>query len=139
MTAQIIDGKAIAERLLTSIKTKVDARISSGKRAPCLAVVLVGADPASAIYVRNKRKACEKVGIRSVAHDLPASTSAFSQWRCIRTSSVSKLLLSIHALNGDMLGPVCRQNKYTSLIKSFLPTTTPPNTRPCPSIHLVAE
>jgi methylenetetrahydrofolate dehydrogenase (NADP+) / methenyltetrahydrofolate cyclohydrolase len=75
MTAQIIDGKAIAENLLTSIKAKVDARISSGKRAPCLAVVLVGADPASAIYVRNKRKACEKVGVRSIAHDLPASTS----------------------------------------------------------------
>ena len=75
MTAQIIDGKAIAENLLSSIKTKIDARISSGKRAPCLAVVLVGADPASAIYVRNKRKACEKVGIRSIAHDLPASTS----------------------------------------------------------------
>jgi methylenetetrahydrofolate dehydrogenase (NADP+) / methenyltetrahydrofolate cyclohydrolase len=75
MTAQIIDGKAIAENLLNAIKSKVDARISSGKRVPCLAVVLVGADPASAIYVRNKRKACEKVGIRSIAHDLPASTS----------------------------------------------------------------
>ncbi len=75
MTAQIIDGKAIAEDLLSSIKTKIDARISSGKRAPCLAVILVGADPASAIYVRNKRRACDKVGIRSIAHDLPASTS----------------------------------------------------------------
>jgi methylenetetrahydrofolate dehydrogenase (NADP+) / methenyltetrahydrofolate cyclohydrolase len=75
MTAQIIDGKAIAENLLTIIKSKIDARISAGKRAPCLAVVLVGADPASAIYVRNKRKACDKVGIRSLSHDLPASTS----------------------------------------------------------------
>lgn len=75
MTAQIIDGKAIAEDLLSSIKTKIDARISSGKRTPCLAVILVGADPASAIYVRNKRRACDKVGIRSIAHDLPASTS----------------------------------------------------------------
>jgi methylenetetrahydrofolate dehydrogenase (NADP+) / methenyltetrahydrofolate cyclohydrolase len=75
MTAQIIDGKAIAENLLTIIKSKIDARISAGKRAPCLAVVLVGADPASAIYVRNKRKACDKVGIRSISHDLPASTS----------------------------------------------------------------
>ncbi len=75
MTAQIIDGKAIAEDLLGVIKTKIDTRIAAGKRAPCLAVVLVGADPASAIYVRNKRKACEKVGIRSIAHDLPASTS----------------------------------------------------------------
>ena len=75
MTAQIIDGKAIAEQLLVGIKTKIDARIAAGKRAPCLAVVLVGADAASAIYVRNKRKACEKVGIKSIAYDLPASTS----------------------------------------------------------------
>lgn len=75
MSAQIIDGKAIAEHLLGRIKSKIDSRIAAGKRAPCLAVVLVGADPASAIYVRNKRKACEKVGIKSIAHDLPASTS----------------------------------------------------------------
>lgn len=75
MTAQIIDGKAIAENLLISVKTKIDARIAAGKRPPCLAVILVGADPASAIYVRNKRKACDKVGIRSIAHDLPANTS----------------------------------------------------------------
>ena len=75
MTAQIIDGKAIAEELLNSIKYKIDARTAAGKRAPCLAVVLVGSDAASAIYVRNKRKACEKVGIRSIAHELPASTS----------------------------------------------------------------
>ena len=75
MTAQIIDGKAIAESLLSSIKSKIDARIVVGKRAPCLAVILVGADPASAIYVRNKSKACEKIGIRSISHNLPASTS----------------------------------------------------------------
>ena len=75
MTAQIIDGKAIAEKLLDSIKLKIDARIAASKRAPCLAVILVGADPASAIYVRNKRKACEKVGIHSIAHNLPASTT----------------------------------------------------------------
>ena len=75
MTAQIIDGKAIAEQLLASIEANIDSRITAGKRAPCLAVVLVGADAASAIYVRNKRKACEKVGIKSIAHDLPASTS----------------------------------------------------------------
>jgi methylenetetrahydrofolate dehydrogenase (NADP+) / methenyltetrahydrofolate cyclohydrolase len=75
MTAQIIDGKAIAESLLGNIKLKIDTRISNGRRAPCLAVVLVGADAASAIYVRNKRKACDKVGIRSIAHELPTSTS----------------------------------------------------------------
>jgi methylenetetrahydrofolate dehydrogenase (NADP+) / methenyltetrahydrofolate cyclohydrolase len=73
--AKIIDGKAIAENLLSTIKSKIDTRIATGKRAPCLAVVLVGADPASAIYVGRKRNACEKIGIRSISHDLPESTS----------------------------------------------------------------
>ena len=75
MTAQIINGKAIADNLLDSIKERINQRLSAGKRAPGLAVILVGADPASAIYVRNKRLACEKVGIHSVAYDLPATTT----------------------------------------------------------------
>jgi methylenetetrahydrofolate dehydrogenase (NADP+)/methenyltetrahydrofolate cyclohydrolase len=75
MTAQIIDGKAIAATLLNSIQSRINVRLQSNKRAPCLAVILLGADPASAIYVRNKRLACEKVGIRSIAYDLPASTT----------------------------------------------------------------
>lgn len=89
MTAHIIDGKAIAENLLNSIKTNIDARISNAKRAPCLAVVLVGEDPASAIYVRNKRKACEKVGIRSISHNLAANTTE------------SNLFALINHLNND--------------------------------------
>lgn len=75
MTAQIIHGKAIAENLLNSIKERIQHRLNANKRAPGLAVILVGADPASSIYVRNKRLACEKVGIRSVAYDLPATTT----------------------------------------------------------------
>lgn len=75
MTAQIISGKAIAENLLNSIKDRIDARLQAGKRAPGLAVILIGGDPASSIYVRNKRLACEKVGIHSVAYDLPATTT----------------------------------------------------------------
>ncbi len=75
MTAQIIDGKAIAESLLSEIRAKIAARVAAGKRAPCLAVILVGADPASAIYVRNKKLACAKVGITDVSHNLPASTT----------------------------------------------------------------
>jgi len=89
MTAQIINGKAIAEDLLSNIKAKIQARVNAGKRVPCLAVILVGADPASAIYVRNKRLACDKVGIRSIAHDLPASTSE------------AELLALIDSLNSD--------------------------------------
>jgi methylenetetrahydrofolate dehydrogenase (NADP+) / methenyltetrahydrofolate cyclohydrolase len=75
MTAQLINGKLISESILHDIQQKIKVRSSLGKRAPCLAVVVVGADPASAIYVRNKRLACEKVGITSIAHDLPASTT----------------------------------------------------------------
>lgn len=75
MTAQIIDGKTIAETLLNSIKSRIQTRSLSGKRAPGLAVILIGADPASAIYVRNKRLACEKVGIISTAYDITASTT----------------------------------------------------------------
>lgn len=75
MSAQIIDGKTISAKLLDRIQSRISARLVEGKRAPCLAVVLIGADPASAIYVRNKRLACEKVGIESISHDLPASTS----------------------------------------------------------------
>lgn len=75
MTAQIIDGKSIAQDLLANIQYNIQQRVNAGKRAPCLAVLLVGADPASAIYVRNKRLACDKVGIRSIAHDLPSDTT----------------------------------------------------------------
>lgn len=75
MTAQLIDGKAIAEKLLTELSAKVTAELNRGRRAPGLAVILVGDNPASAIYVRNKRRACEKTGIVDHAHDLPASTT----------------------------------------------------------------
>lgn len=70
MSAQIISGKAIAEDMLNGIKSRISQRLSAGKRAPSLAVILVGGDPASSIYVRNKRLACEKVGIKSIAYDL---------------------------------------------------------------------
>jgi len=75
MTAKLIDGKAISAELISNIKIKIDDRINQKKRAPGLAVILVGADPASTIYVRNKRLACEKVGIISTAYDLPSSTT----------------------------------------------------------------
>ena len=75
MPAQLIDGKAIAANIRASVKTQIDERLSAGKRAPGLAVVLVGQDPASEVYVGNKRRACEQVGIRSFDYDMPADTS----------------------------------------------------------------
>lgn len=75
MSAQIIDGKQVAANLHASIKQRVDTRLAAGKKAPGLAVILIGEDPASQVYVRNKRLACEKAGIISTAYDLPAATS----------------------------------------------------------------
>ncbi len=75
MPARLLDGKSIAERLLDDIAANVAARVASGRPAPGLAVVLVGADPASAVYVRNKRRACEHAGFVSFDYDLPDTTS----------------------------------------------------------------
>ncbi|GIU17547.1 bifunctional methylenetetrahydrofolate dehydrogenase/methenyltetrahydrofolate cyclohydrolase FolD [Shewanella sp. MBTL60-007] len=75
MTAQNIDGKAIAQSIRTQLKDKVTARKEAGKRVPGLAVILVGADPASQVYVGSKRKACEEVGFISRSYDLDSSTS----------------------------------------------------------------
>jgi methylenetetrahydrofolate dehydrogenase (NADP+) / methenyltetrahydrofolate cyclohydrolase len=75
MTAALIDGKLIAQQLRHSVKDKVQQRIKNGLRAPGLAVILVGSDPASQVYVGSKRKACEEVGFVSRSYDLPPSTS----------------------------------------------------------------
>jgi methylenetetrahydrofolate dehydrogenase (NADP+)/methenyltetrahydrofolate cyclohydrolase len=75
MGARILDGKAIAADIRTQVKAHVDARLAAGQRPPGLAVVLVGENPASQVYVRNKRKACAEVGFHSELHALPAGTS----------------------------------------------------------------
>src|SRR3546814_5279078 len=87
--ARILDGKGIAEDLLDSLKVQVDARLAAGKRRPGLAVVLVGADPASQSYVRNKRRAAQKVGIQAFDHDFPDGASE------------AELLALIDRLNAD--------------------------------------
>jgi methylenetetrahydrofolate dehydrogenase (NADP+)/methenyltetrahydrofolate cyclohydrolase len=75
MSARIIDGKAVSAELRLSIKQRVERRTKQGLRPPGLAVVLVGSDPASQVYVGSKRRACEEVGFLSLAYDLPADTS----------------------------------------------------------------
>ena len=74
MSARLLDGKGIAERLLDDLAARVEARLGAGLSRPGLAVVFVGDDPASAVYVRNKRRACLKVGIEAHDVDLPADT-----------------------------------------------------------------
>ncbi|MEC7470617.1 MAG: bifunctional methylenetetrahydrofolate dehydrogenase/methenyltetrahydrofolate cyclohydrolase FolD, partial [Pseudomonadota bacterium] len=75
MTAHLIDGKQIAKQVRQDVASYVKSLKEAGKRQPGLAVVLVGADPASQVYVSNKRKACEEVGFLSRSFDLPADSS----------------------------------------------------------------
>jgi len=89
MTAAIIDGKKIATQIRLGIKERVTQRIADGNRPPGLAVVLVGADHASQIYVGSKRRACEEVGFKSLSYDLPVSTSE------------EELLALVHELNAN--------------------------------------
>jgi methylenetetrahydrofolate dehydrogenase (NADP+)/methenyltetrahydrofolate cyclohydrolase len=89
MTARIIDGKARAERLTAEVRAQVAARVAAGKRPPGLAVVLVGENAASQVYVRNKRRTTDAVGMVSFPHDLPATTSQ------------DELLALIDRLNAD--------------------------------------
>jgi methylenetetrahydrofolate dehydrogenase (NADP+)/methenyltetrahydrofolate cyclohydrolase len=75
MTAKLIDGKAIAANLRQQIAQRVTERREQGLRTPGLAVILVGSDPASQVYVSHKRKDCEEVGFISQAYDLPSETT----------------------------------------------------------------
>ncbi|WIG69304.1 bifunctional methylenetetrahydrofolate dehydrogenase/methenyltetrahydrofolate cyclohydrolase FolD [Photobacterium damselae] len=89
MTAQIIDGKLISQTVRQEVAARVAARTQAGLRAPGLAVILVGQDPASQVYVNSKRKACEEVGFVSKSFDLPITTTE------------SELLNLIAKLNND--------------------------------------
>ena len=85
MTAQILDGKAIAESLKQDLKRATDIRLKSGKRPPGLAVVLLGADPASEVYVSSKRRGCEEIGFKSTSYDLPVTTTEAELLELINT------------------------------------------------------
>ncbi len=70
--ARLLDGRAASQELLDALRREVEVGVAAGRPRPGLATVLVGEDPASQVYVRNKRRACEKVGIRTFHLDLPA-------------------------------------------------------------------
>ncbi len=89
MAGKIIDGKAIAAGIRQDVAKRIEARLAENLRRPGLAVVLVGQDPASEIYVRNKRRACDEAGLLSRAYDLPA------------TVAETELLALIDKLNQD--------------------------------------
>ena len=117
MGAQILDGRAIAADVRALVKTRVDARLTLGQRAPGLAVVLVGNNPASEVYVRNKRKACADVGFYSELHELPVDATQ------------AKLLALVDRLNADaaidgilVQLPLPAQIDDEAVIERILPT-----------------
>jgi methylenetetrahydrofolate dehydrogenase (NADP+)/methenyltetrahydrofolate cyclohydrolase len=89
MPSHIIDGKAVAQRVTDEVRANVTAHVGAGNAVPGLAVVLVGENAASQVYVRNKRKTTDAVGMRSFAHDLPA------------TASEAEVLALVDQLNAD--------------------------------------
>ena len=89
MTARILDGKALAAKVTDAVRAAVAARVARGRPAPGLAVVLVGENAASQVYVRNKRRTTEGVGMLSFAHDFPADVPE------------AELLALIDRLNAD--------------------------------------
>ena len=89
MAAQLIDGKKISQQRIEAVAQAVKARQEKGLHTPCLAVVLVGDDPASAVYVRNKKLTCQKSGIESRSYELPSETTQ------------NDLLKLVDELNGD--------------------------------------
>ncbi len=89
MSAQLIDGKAIAAELKQDLKKINDSRLAAGKRRPGLAVILIGGDPASQVYVGSKRRSCEQIGFKSDSYDLPDTTTE------------AELLSLIDKLNND--------------------------------------
>lgn len=91
MSAKILDGKAIAATIRSEIELNCRSFVAETDTRPCLAAVLVGEDPASQVYVRNKHAACQQVGFESRMHALPATTTMF------------ELLALIEALNNDPL------------------------------------
>ncbi|MDR9498813.1 MAG: bifunctional methylenetetrahydrofolate dehydrogenase/methenyltetrahydrofolate cyclohydrolase FolD [Hydrogenovibrio sp.] len=92
MTAIRLDGKQVSQSIRASIKERVDARMSQGLRVPGLAVLLVGEDPASNVYVNNKKRACEAVGFVSQSYHLPVSTSQESLLARIRELNQDKTI-----------------------------------------------
>ncbi|KFZ28731.1 methenyltetrahydrofolate cyclohydrolase [Pseudidiomarina atlantica] len=89
MSAQHIDGKRVAQEVRDQVKQRIAERVAQGLRAPGLAVILVGSDPASQVYVGSKRRSCKEVGIVSKSYDLPADTTQ------------AQLLALIDELNDD--------------------------------------
>jgi methylenetetrahydrofolate dehydrogenase (NADP+)/methenyltetrahydrofolate cyclohydrolase len=141
MTAKILDGKAVAAKERAKSAARAADFFSKHGRAPGLAVVKVGEDPASAVYVRNKRKACEECGIASFAHDLPVTTTREQLLTLIKTlnadDAVDGILLQLPLPKGLDSTEIMDTIDPAKDVDGFHPTNTGllaqkrPGLRPC--------
>jgi methylenetetrahydrofolate dehydrogenase (NADP+) / methenyltetrahydrofolate cyclohydrolase len=141
LTAKILDGKAVAAKERQRSAARAADFVSKFGRPPGLAVVKVGEDPASAVYVRNKRKACEECGITSFAHDLPATTTRAELLGLIdrlnRDDAVDGILLQLPLPKGLDSTEIMDTIDPAKDVDGFHPTNTGllaqkrPGLRPC--------
>ncbi len=150
--ATILDGKAVAAKVRGEVKGRAAAFAQKRGRAPGLAVVQVGADPASSVYVRNKRKACEETGIRSFAYDLPADVGREEMLRLVdtlnRDAAVDGILIQLPLAPGLDANEIMDAVDPAKDVDGFHPQNTGllaqkrPRLRPCTPygvIRLAAE
>jgi methylenetetrahydrofolate dehydrogenase (NADP+) / methenyltetrahydrofolate cyclohydrolase len=116
MTARKLDGKALAATIRGEVATTVADRLRVGKRPPGLAAILVGDDPASAIYVRNKHKACQEAGLASWIHRLPAETSQTQLLEFIDSLNSAP---EVHGILVQL--PLPRQIQEAAIIRAVVP------------------
>ena len=117
MPAQIIDGKAIAETVRNQVAAETQQLIRDTGVVPHLAAVLVGNDPASEVYVRNKERACQKAGIRSTLHRLDAATTQADLLELIATLNRD---VSVHGILVQL--PLPKHLDPTQILDAILPT-----------------
>ncbi|HVC02201.1 MAG TPA: bifunctional methylenetetrahydrofolate dehydrogenase/methenyltetrahydrofolate cyclohydrolase FolD [Steroidobacteraceae bacterium] len=151
-TARLLDGKAVAAKVRAQVKTRAAAFAARHGRAPGLSVVQIGADPASSVYVRNKRKACEETGIRSFAYDLPAGVGREEMLRLVerlnRDAAVDGILIQLPLPAGLDATEIMDAVEPSKDVDGFHPQNTGllaqkrPRLRPCTPygvIRLAAE
>lgn len=147
MTATILDGKALAQRIKQDLKKRITQRLQNNLRPPGLAVILVGHDPASEIYVQNKQKACNEIGMISQLHHLPSTTTAKDLDNLIKQlnqdSSVDGILMQLPLPEGIDPAPLIQLIDPHKDVDGFHPVNVgllsqrTPALRPCTPYGIV--
>ena len=142
MSARVIDGKAVAQEVRSEVRAEIEQWIADGGQRPGLATILVGEDPASAVYVSGKQRACIEVGIEGFAHDLPADATQAEVEALIRELNddprVSGILLQLptpEQIDGSYLTTLIDASKDVdglTPISAGLLAKGLPGLRPCP-------